>query len=172
VHVLETVRACELPDWVVGAGVIRNIVWDHLHGYDGPTAVKDVDVAFFDASDISRGRDAAIEDDLSGALPSVPWEVTNQAGVHLWYEERFGYPIPPAHSIKHAVSMWPETATAVAVNLGADNALRILAPAGLDDLLEMRLRRNPRQVSQGTFAERLREKEPAVRWPRVRIIHD
>lgn len=106
-EVLTAVRHCGPPNWVVGAGVIRNIVWDHLQGYVTPTPVKDVDVPFFDPSDVSRERDAALERQLHEAMPSAPWEVTNQAGVHLWYEARFGYPIRPAVSIEDAVGMWP-----------------------------------------------------------------
>lgn len=41
---LRAVRHCNPPDWFVGAGVIRNIVWDYLHGYVNPTPVRDVDV--------------------------------------------------------------------------------------------------------------------------------
>jgi hypothetical protein len=103
-------------------------------------------------------------------MPSASWEVTNQAGVHLWYERRFGYPIPPASSIEDAISRWPETATSVAVTLCADGGVRIIAPVGLDDLLAMRLRRNPRQISRETFAERLRERDPTRRWPLVKVL--
>jgi hypothetical protein len=169
-EVLTSVRDCGPPNWVVGAGVIRNIVWDHLHAYVTPTPVKDVDVAFFDPSDVSRERDAALERQLHAAMPSASWEVTNQAGVHLWYERRFGYPIPPASSIEDAISRWPETATSVAVTLCADGGVRIIAPVGLDDLLAMRLRRNPRQISRETFAERLRERDPTRRWPLVKVL--
>jgi len=170
--VLAAVRACGPPNWVVGAGVIRNIVWDYLQGHDTPTPVKDVDVAFFDPSDATRERDAALERQLYAAMPSVPWEVTNQAGVHLWYEAQFGYPIRPADSIEDAVSMWPETATSVAATLDADGRIRVIAPVGLDDLLAMRLRRNPRQISRETFTERLREKDPTRRWPLVEVVRE
>jgi hypothetical protein len=73
----------------------------------------------------------------------VPWEVTNQAGVHLWYTTKFGYPIEPIRSIEDAVARWPETATSVAVRLRADDTLQVVAPVGLDDLLGMVLRRKP-----------------------------
>jgi uncharacterized protein len=131
--VLAAVRACGPPNWVVGAGVIRNIVWDYLQGHDTPTPVKDVDVAFFDPSDATRERDAALERQLYAAMSSVPWEVTNQASIHFWYEARFGYPIRPADSIEDAVSMWPETATSVAATLDADGRIRVIALVGLDD---------------------------------------
>jgi hypothetical protein len=58
---LRAARAVDLPDWFVGAGVIRNIVWDHLLGYAIPTPPADVDVVFFDPHDLSAARDAAAE---------------------------------------------------------------------------------------------------------------
>ncbi len=75
--VLETVRQCNLPDWLVGAGVIRTIVWDHLHGFLEPTPLADVDVIFFDASNLSSERDRAIQEQLAALLANVPWEATN-----------------------------------------------------------------------------------------------
>lgn len=88
---LRTVRECNLPDWFVGAGVIRSLVWDHLHGHSGPTPVKDVDVVYFDAFNLSQKHDQDILVQLIDKFPDVPWEVTNQAAVHLWFKEYFGY---------------------------------------------------------------------------------
>jgi hypothetical protein len=168
--VLAAVQTVRLPSWVVGAGVIRSVVWDHLHGYDEPTPVNDVDVAFFDPGDTSRERDFATEQRLITLIPDVPWEVTNQAGVHLWYEAKFGYPIRPLESIEDAVAMWPETATSVGVTLDQADRPRIVAPLGLDDLLGMVLRRNRRQVTHEYFLERLHGKRIKERWPLVSVI--
>lgn len=166
---LHAVRNEDLPDWVIAAGVIRNIVWDHLHGYASPTPVKDVDVAFFDRADISRERDSAIEQSLKEKIPEVEWDVTNQAGVHLWYEAKFGHPIPPITSIEDAVSRNPETVTSVGVRLEADESLTIVAPLGLEDLFAIVLRHNTKQVTREYFEQRLRDKAIEKRWPKVRI---
>ena len=56
--ILETVRSLNPPDWLVGAGVIRSLVWDHLHGYTTPTRLVDVDVVFFDPTDLRPDYDA------------------------------------------------------------------------------------------------------------------
>jgi uncharacterized protein len=171
-EVLAAVRVVDPPNWVVGAGVIRNLVWDRLHGFAERTPATDVDVAFFDSSDLSRDRDRLLEDELAVALPGVPWEVTNQAGVHLWYQQKFGHPIDPITSIDDAVARWPETATAVAVRLEPDDAVTIVAPCGLDDLFGMVLRRNDRQVSAEYFRSRLVSKRIAERWPQVTVVFD
>jgi hypothetical protein len=172
VEVLRAVRRVQLPEWVVAAGIIRNVVWDYLHGFEQPTALRDVDVVFFDPSDLSRERDRAIEAELSEILPGLPWEVTNQAGVHLWYESKFDHAISPIESIEDAVSRNPETATSVGVRLEPDDTLTVVAPCGLEDLMTMVLRRNPKQISVDYFRRRLGEKEIERKWPKVTIIDE
>jgi uncharacterized protein len=168
--VLRAARDCDPPDWWIGAGVIRDLVWDELHGDFDPDKVKDVDLAFFDASDLSRERDAEVEDALHGRLPTVPWEAKNQATVHTWYEHRFGFAVEPLHSSAEGVATWPETATAVAVRLDSNDDLQVLAPCGLDDLLHGVCRRNPRRVSVEEYRRRLDAKQVATRWPRIVVV--
>lgn len=168
--ILQAVRKCDPPDWYVGAGMIRNLVWDHLHEYPQPTASQDVDVAFFDPEDLSKERDAEVEQQLRKLQPDTPWEATNQAAVHLWFEQVFGYPVQPLKSSEEAIDTWPETATCVGVRLDANDQLKIVAPCGLDDLFEMKLRRNPVRVRLEEFHKRLREKQILEKWPQVEVV--
>jgi HAD superfamily phosphoserine phosphatase-like hydrolase len=169
VDLLRTVREVDPPEWVVGSGVIRNIVWDHLQG-SGRTRPNDVDVAIFDPGNLSNDREDALAGELRRRRPAVEWDVTNQAGVHLWYEGKFGHPIAPIRSTEDGVSRWPETATAVAVRLRGDDRLDVVAPCGLEDLFGMVLRRNPRQVTRAYFRERLVARRIRETWPRVTVI--
>ncbi|WP_370646549.1 nucleotidyltransferase family protein, partial [Photobacterium sp. OFAV2-7] len=50
---LEAARTLKLPDWYLGAGFLRNAIWDHLHGKTSMTPLNDVDVVYFDAEDTS-----------------------------------------------------------------------------------------------------------------------
>ncbi|HXM53903.1 MAG TPA: nucleotidyltransferase family protein [Candidatus Dormibacteraeota bacterium] len=169
--VLAAVRMSGLPDAMVGAGVLRDLVWGELHAGFDPGRVRDVDVAYFDPSDLRAERDAAAEERLRQLLPVVPWEAKNQAAVHTWYACRFGgVPYTPVGSTCEAVSRWPETATSVAVRLDSAGRLEVCAPVGLDDLLGGVWRRNPRQVSLDESLRRLRRHRVAERWPRVRVI--
>jgi uncharacterized protein len=170
VRALKAVRESELPDWAIGAGAIRNVIWDHLHGAAVPTEVADLDVAFFDPVDTSEAREAELEGHLGRLLPGVRWDVKNQAGVHLWFHEVFAYHVEPLVSTEDGVATWPETATAVAVRLTAADDLEVLAPYGLADLLGMVLRRNPRRVPMALFRQRLAQKQITERWPLVKVI--
>lgn len=170
VSVLQAVRRCNPPDWYVGGGVIRNIVWDYLSGYSTTTPVNDVDVAFFDPHDLTKERDKAVTAQLTEILPCVPWQAKNQAAVHLWYERVFGFPVEPVWSTEEAIATWPETVTAIGIRLLPGGEVQVAAPCGLDDLFRMVLRRNPRRVTLEQFRKRLHEKRIVEKWPAVTII--
>ena len=164
------VRALGLPAWCVGAGAVRNMVWDALHGHATPSALADIDVAHFDAGDLSPACDARLQRRLQSMAPGSPWEVTNQAGVHLWFERHFGHPVSPLRSLDEAVASWPEYATAVGLWLDGGDRVHVIAPHGLDDLFGMVVRRNPVRVSAETYRERVAGKRYALRWPRVVVV--
>jgi len=167
---LRAVRSLGLESWCLGAGAIRNLVWDALSGHQRPSALSDVDVAFFDAVDLRGERDAELQRQLSARLPGLPWEVTNQAAVHLWFEAYFGHAVAPLRSLEEAVGSWPEYATSVALWLDADDAIHVIAPHGLDDLFDMVVRRNPTRASEQNFRDRTAAKRYAERWPKARIV--
>ena len=52
--VLRVARDVNPPDWWIGAGVLRDLVWDGLHGGFDPAHVKDVDLAFSTRSTSAR----------------------------------------------------------------------------------------------------------------------
>ncbi|MFT7776193.1 nucleotidyltransferase family protein [Roseateles sp.] len=160
-------RELGLAQWCIGAGALRNLVWDALHGHAHPSEPADVDFAYFCSLDLGAERDAALQRRLGERLPGLPWEVTNQAGVHLWFERCFGHAVAPLHSLHEAVATWPEPATAVGVWLDDTDALQIIAPYGLGDLLGMRIRRNPVRASLETYRQRCASKRYTERWPRV-----
>lgn len=166
---LEAVAASDLPGAWIGAGAIRDVVWGQLHeGFD-PAGVRDIDVAFFDPADLSRERDFAAQQTLTG-IAVLPWEASNQAAVHTWYHEYFGgAPVSPFGSVHEAVATWPETATCVAVRL-VPPGLEVCAPHGLADLLGGVWRVNPVRVTAATSRARLARQQFGARWPRIRVI--
>lgn len=168
--VMRSVRTVGPPDWWIGAGVIRDIVWDTRFGNGfAPERVKDVDVAYFDPANLGPDRDVEVEQLLTDIAPQIRWDAKNQAAVHLWYPQRFGRSVPPNASITDAVATWPEYAVCVAVNLTDDETLQVCAPHGLDDLLDGVWRHNPCRASRQEYLRRLDAKSPSARWPSVRV---
>ncbi len=167
---LQAVQSLNLYSWCIGAGAVRNLVWDHLHKYREPSALADVDVAYFDTSDSRREAEAEVQTALEARAPSLPWEVTNQAMVHLWFQDHFGHAVSPLTSLEEAVASWPEYATSVGVYLGNTGEVEIIAPCGLEGLFAVRVRRNPARVSVATYRRRVEQKQYAKRWPGVSVV--
>jgi hypothetical protein len=165
---LEAVRSLQLGSWCLGAGAVRSLVWDALHGFDGASPAQDMDVVYFNA-DAGPEHDAILEARLRSAMPGLCWEVTNQANVHRWFAEALGQVVAPLASLEEGVATWPEFATCVGVYLNGDGTLGVVAPHGLDDLFELRVRHNPQRASAATYLERVRAKRFAERWPRLSI---
>ncbi len=167
---LHVARALDPPDWLIGAGAIRDVVWDSLNDRP-PTAIpRDIDLAFFDPADLSETRERAIELELRARSPDLPWDVKNQAAVHLWYPDRFGVEVQPLRSSAEAVATFPETASCVAVKLLADDGLLVVAPYGLGDLFDCVCRRNPARVTASFYEHRVRQKGWRARWPKMRYV--
>ncbi len=162
---LRAVRALRLGSWCIGAGAVRNLVWDALAGKAERSALSDIDVAYFDLSDVSTESDKRLQQQLETAMTDVPWEVTNQAGVHLWFERYFGHAVAPVNSLAEAVATWPEFATSVGVFLTDEDKVEIIAPLGLDDLFTMTVRHNPARASVANYQARVAQKSIANNGP-------
>ena len=167
-NALKAARTLKLDAWCIGAGAVRSLVWDTLHGTEYRLADGDVDVVYFDA-DAHPEQDAVLEARLRSLMPALSWEVTNQAHVHQWSAELLGQAIAPFACLEDGIATWPEFATCVGVYLNADDAIGIIAPHGLDDLFGLRVRHNPSSASLATYRARVRSKRFAERWPRLSI---
>lgn len=166
---LEAARAVGAREWLICAGAVRDAVWDHLHGL-APRAPRDVDLAFFDADDLSPAREQAVKHELLQRAPDLPWEASNQAAVHLWYPSRFGLSVASFGSAGEAIATFPEIATCVGIRLLPDENLLVVAPHGLDDLLGCVCRHNPTRVPAALYERRVEEKGWRNRWPQMRYM--
>lgn len=158
---LADVQTLRLQSWAIGAGAVRDVVWNRLHGLPDAPPASDVDVVHFDPC---RDDDDTLQAQLV-ALSPLRWEVVNQAGVHRWRPGR-----APYASLIDGIGSWPEVVTCVAVTLDDDGRVGVIAPYGLDDLFAMVARPNPHCPTSGAFTERMAKKRWGERWPRVRIV--
>ncbi|MCA3365947.1 MAG: nucleotidyltransferase family protein [Roseomonas sp.] len=149
----------------IGAGFVRNAVWDHLSGQDPEVRPpSDLDVVFHDPVNATAEQDAAFEAVLRTAAPDMPWSVCNQARMY----ERNGH--RPYRDMADALAHWPETATAIAARLGP-KGVEILAPFGVDDILALILRPTPAfRTSPEILLARLEAKGWRKRWPGLRLV--
>jgi hypothetical protein len=170
-HVLTTVRALDLPDWRLVSGAVYQAVWNARTGRPAGYGVKDYDLAYFDASDLSYEAEDVVIKRVAAAFDE-PFrsqvEVRNQARVHLWFQNRFGEPYAPLHSTDQALGRFVAPAFAVGVRLEADDSLSVAAPFGLDDVFAMTIRPNPnRPVARG-WAKAI--DSARARWPELTVV--
>jgi hypothetical protein len=164
-RILGLVQSLDLPDCWIGAGFVRNAVWDHLHGMPPAQSNRDVDVIWFDPHRARPADDDALEARLRRLDPNVPWSVRNQCRMHLRNHDT------PYISATDALRFWPETATAVAVRRARHDGLEIAAPFGLDDLFGLIVRPTPRfsEAGRGVYLDRVRNKQWLRIWPRLTL---
>jgi len=164
--VLQQARQSKLPDWWIGAGFVRNKIWDLLHGRN-QTPISDVDLIYFDADNTSRERDAELEAQLTLAMSHVAWSVKNQARMHARNNHQ-----PYASSVD-ALAHWTETATCIAVTLNSLNQLVLASPHGISDLVGLIARPTPNVYGANEmFIKRVNEKKWRARWPKLSIVFD
>jgi len=168
--VLQGARDLALPDWLIFSGAVYQPVLNHLTGRPADYGIKDYDLGYHDASDLSYEAEDAVIRRAAAAFPPdlAPLvEVRNQARVHLWFEARFGEAYAPLASSEESLERFVSPLFAVAVRLEADGELKVMAPFGLEDLFALRLRPNPRRATNG-FARTAASIK--ARWPEVIIV--
>jgi hypothetical protein len=163
-RLLDVVRSMRLPDCWIGAGFVRNAVWDCLHERTSPSLSGDVDVLWFDPGRASPSEDRKIEAVLRTLDPSVEWDVKNQARMHVRNGDA------PYLSATDALRCFPETATAVAVRRSDQDHCDVAAPFGLDDLFGLIVRPTPRFADdkRQLYDNRIQAKGWLETWPLLR----
>jgi uncharacterized protein len=162
---LATVASLGLPDCWIGAGFVRNAVWDHLHLRLPSPPVGDIDVLWFDPERADPSADERLEARLRNIDPTLNWSVKNQARMYTRNGDAqyFG----SVHAMQH----WPEIATAVAARRIGGSDCEIAAPFGLDDLFGLVVRPTPHftGAKHRVYLDRVRAKRWSCTWPRLRI---
>lgn len=167
VATLERLRELGLPDsWLV-SGAIYNSVWNHLSGRPPLTGINDIDVFYFDASDLSyEAEDRVLRraEPVFADLP-LPVQIRNQARVHLWYESHFGAPYAPLTRSCEAVDRFASTTHAVAARLEVTGEITLYTPFGVEPMLAFRMVPNRKTENRATH-ERKAARASKV-WPEL-----
>ncbi|MER8397821.1 nucleotidyltransferase family protein [Mesorhizobium sp. M1348] len=163
-------RGLDLPDWLVVSGALYNSVWNHLTGKPSGYGIRDVDLFYFDESDLSyEAEDLVIRcaaEHFEGLTLLV--EIRNQARVHLWFEARFGGSYPRLSSSAEALCYFASKTHAVGVRFGNHGQLELVAPFGLDEIFSFRITPNralDNRQTHETKGARAREN-----WPEISVV--
>ena len=170
-RVLQVLKKMNLPfDYYIGAGCITNTVWNDISGYPLEYGISDIDFVYYDSEDLTSDGEKKLKAQLLILLGDIPYklDVKNQARVHLWYENKFGFPIIAYPSLKAAIDSWPTSANALGVRQEQDGTYNIYAPFELDDLFSMTVRPNKKMITREIFENKANKWKR--KWPDLEII--
>lgn len=130
--------------------------------------IKDIDFVYFD-NDLSEQKEDETKGEVERLFSEWPFkiDVKNQARVHLWYKDRFGYEIKPYRSLEEAINTWPTTATSLGARI-TDGEWQVYAPFGLEDLFGMIVRPNKAQITKEIYENKVRRWK--AHWDKLTIV--
>jgi uncharacterized protein len=150
-----------LPDCWLVAGAVAQTVWNDRLGLPPRSGIKDADIVYFDAADLSAAAETRAEARLRERFADLGLvlDVKNEARVHVWYRQKFGYAIPPYRSSAAAIATFPTTATSIGVRW-RNGQLECCAPFGVGDLFGLIVRPNKVQITPVIYEAKV------ARWRR------
>ncbi|MCM3030731.1 nucleotidyltransferase family protein [Niallia sp. MER 6] len=164
--ILRMVRKLNLPDWWICAGFVRTKIWDKIHGFSHRTPLADIDVIYFDSTEISEEKEKQLEKKLEQYNPNLPWSVKNQARMHVLNN------FPPYESSADGIAHFPETATALGVKLHKDDSIVLCAPWGIKDAVFLEVKPTPpfkKANNRHIYEARIKQKKWHSVWDKLRI---
>ena len=165
--ILRSAQSLNLPDWWVCAGFVRSKIWDVLHEFNERTPLPDIDVIYFDPSNVDEEIEKSYENILKQHQPTIPWSVKNQARMHTVNNDR------PYSSSTEAIAKFPETATALGVKLDEEGKIVLTAPHGIEDVVNFNIRPTPyfseTEERMEYYHQRVRKKNWKSVWHKVEV---
>ena len=169
-EVLRGLRDDALPDQLLVAGAIYNLVWNRLTGRPDLNGINDIDVFYFDDRDLSYEAEDVVIKRLERRFAHLPLpvQVRNQARVHLWFPQKFAVAFEPLTSSSEMLGRYASKTHSVGARLEADDSLTIVAPFGLDDIFAFRI--VPNRVLMNKPAHEAKGARVKSVWPELTIV--
>lgn len=158
-EIISTAEKLKLPNWYVGAGCLAQTVWNYFHGFEPDKFISDIDLVYFDDTNMSYESENEIINRVKNHYSRfpIPLDIKNQARIHLWYPEHFGYPIEPYLSVEEAIDTFPTTSTSIGIKTFRGQ-LNLYAPYGLEDLFKLVVKPNKKQITEEIY------KTKVIKW--------
>jgi hypothetical protein len=157
----------KLQNWYVAGGCVTQTIWNFKCGFNPLHGLKDVDLVYYDASH-SEIEEEQHQKRISNIFSNlqIPVEIVNEALVHKWYPQKFGYKIAPYYSSEDGIRTWlPAFALGVRIDR---SGFKSFSPFGLEDTFEMIVRPNRSQVNEEIYYNMVNRLKKD--WPSIQVI--
>ncbi|WP_394223745.1 nucleotidyltransferase family protein [Alteromonas gracilis] len=192
---LQALRDLDLPQGYIGAGFVRNAIWDELHNRATTTPLNDIDVVYFhgerDAPRSCATTEHAAQSMSQSAVQSLNYSIylSTAKAQEFKLERELARVVPqanwqvknqarmhlahshsPYRSCCEAISYWIERETCVAVRLTANDDIDVLAPFGLSANFASTISINPAFPRADAFKQRITAKNWQRNWPLLNVV--
>ena len=168
--ILERMATLQLPDaWLV-AGCLFQTIWNLHDGRAPASGIKDYDLFYFDGDDLSPEAELTVGLRVLACYQDlgITIEAKNQARVHTWYSEWFGFPYSALRNSCEGIDRFLVPCTSVGLQNGLPGELPSLyAPYGLADLYDGILRPNPLSDYRSLFRQKAISYQQRWNWLRI-----
>ncbi|WP_353506149.1 nucleotidyltransferase family protein [Variovorax jilinensis] len=156
-----------MPGWSPAA---CSRVWNLRCGRPAEAGIRDYDLFYFDASDLSAEAEQRVDDRVQRHFANLPVriETKNQARVHTWYEGWFGASYAASTCSRDGIDRFLVECTCVGLQARA-GAPVLYAPFGLDDLYGGLLVPNARCPAPLLYAAKAADYQH--RWPWLTVLN-
>ena len=141
--ILNYISKLNMQNYYIAAGSVFQTIWNFYDGKDLNYNIKDIDVIYFNGSDISVSKDWEYYDLINKYCKEKGYDfeidVSNEARMHLWEKEKFNIDIEAYKSSEDAIDKWIATVHAIGITID-NNELEIYAPYGLSDIYSKTIR--------------------------------
>ena len=166
-RILDILDENQFQEYYIGAGAIVQNIWNKATEKPINYGVTDIDIIYFDSKDLSEKAEELKASRIIELFEyeTLKLDIKNEARVHLWYKNKFGYDIPPYSSLEEAIDSWPTTATAIGVRRNS-SAWIIYAPFGVNDIFDLRLVPNNRLITKEIYKNKVNKWKK--KWPELK----
>ena len=142
--VLDYITELKLPNFYIAAGSVFQTIWNYYDGNDLNFGIKDIDVIYYNNSDLSVEKDLEYYNIINTYIKAKGFnyevDVSNEARMHLWkIEHNQGDNVEQYKNSEVAMSKWIATVHAIGITKVNDN-IKIYAPYGLSDIYSRTIR--------------------------------
>ena len=142
--VLDYITELKLPNFYIAAGSVFQTIWNYYDGNDLNFGIKDIDVIYYNNSDLSVEKDLEYYNIINTYIKAKGFnyevDVSNEARMHLWkIEHNQGDNVEQYKNSEDAMSKWIATVHAIGITKVNDN-FKIYAPYGLSDIYSRTIR--------------------------------
>ena len=167
--ILDRWDALRLRDGWLVAGCLFQTAWNLRSGRAPQDGIKDYDLFYFDATDLSEAGEHAVQAHAESVLGGlgIAVEAKNQARVHLWYQAFFGHPYPALRDARDGIDRFLVRETCLGLR-PSGSGWELHAPNGLDGVAKGTLTRNPLTPHAPLFDAKTASYRQ--RWPWLRVV--